>query len=92
MELFVLQCKELGFLKKYFDKSFSASDATEVRRFLQRNIKNDIVVHCDYGKSRSVAIAKYIESYGHRLIETDAQKQEGRVGNKWVTHLLKRCC
>lgn len=57
---------------------FSIEHATKIVEFAEKHIEqgNDIVVHCDAGFSRSVAVGKFLaEHYGLRVrqlaIETD---------------------
>jgi predicted protein tyrosine phosphatase len=87
-ELLVFKYKILGFLIKYFDRSFSVSDAGRVIDFVQRSLEKNIVVHCDYGKSRSVAVTKYILS-NEKWKYVYSGQNKLLVGNQWVKYLLE---
>lgn len=89
-ELLVFKYEILGFLIRYFNRSFSISDADKINIFLKKNSSKNIVVHCDYGKSRSVAVTKYILNNENWKYIDIFQINDGRSGNQWVKYLLEK--
>jgi predicted protein tyrosine phosphatase len=68
---------------------FSKSLAVEISGFLARNQNAPLLVHCEYGKSRSVAVAKYaIEKFGYRC--SNKTEKELSKANSLMLRLLMR--
>lgn len=61
----------------------------EILEYLKKNEGKDIIVHCEYGQSRSVAVAMFLRDYyGYSII--NKKEEELTKYNDWVLLLLKR--
>lgn len=66
---------------------FTHDMAAETLSFISKNKTKDFVIHCEFGKSRSVAIGKYISKrYKHHV--DNRTKDELKVYNTLVYKLL----
>lgn len=65
--------------------------AEKLYNFLEKNQKRDIIVHCNAGISRSMAVGRFMHDYyGHTLDLTDAGVQTTDYSNIIVYNLLRR--
>lgn len=77
---------QLGFQTKAFHKDL----AKQTIQYIKNNKDKDFIIHCEYGKSRSVAIALFIQQYYLHTIE-NKKISELQSYNDWVLNLLKKC-
>jgi predicted protein tyrosine phosphatase len=66
---------------------FSREMAVQIRHFVQKHPQKNILVHCDYGKSRSIAVARWISTRQERVLVHDIFPQ--RPGNLWCAALMR---
>lgn len=68
---------------------FSKKDAQVLLKFIHANLEKDFVIHCEYGKSRSVAVAFFMkQEYNFKIMNKN--KEEMLKGNDWMLKLLKK--
>lgn len=75
----------LGFETKAFHRNL----ALQVIKYIKDNKEKDFIIHCEYGKSRSVAIALFIQHHYLHNIE-NKKSHELQSYNDWVSNLLKK--
>lgn len=72
----------------------SEEDAQRMVRFIKKNIGKDFVVSCEYGKGRSVAVARLLERKYDYLImnlpEEISENKDKKDGNSWMNFLLNK--
>lgn len=71
----------------------SKRDAERLYDFIVDNSDKNIVVHCEGGASRSVAVAKFIlENFdGYKLTDRDIKPETmDRAANTWILYLLEK--
>ena len=57
--------------------------------YIKNNKEKDFIIHCEYGKSRSVAIAMFLrDNLGYSII--NKKTEELKQYNDWVFFLLKK--
>lgn len=62
--------------------------AKEMIDFIKKNNDKDFVIHCEYGKKRSVAVAVFLKNfYGYTI--TNKTQEEQNNYNEYVYKLLK---
>lgn len=87
---------ELSFWSKFSatflnkrDAWFNQSDALKINSFIKKNLNKDFVIHCEYGKSRSVGVALFLNNNWGYHIE-NRRSHELRNANGWVIKLLQK--
>lgn len=79
-------CEQYGPEYTLFDRHH----AMQILRFVERNVGKDIVVHCEYGVSRSPAVAKFIiEHYGYKKGHLNGFYPSRNEPNSWVFRKLE---
>ena len=75
----------LGFKTKHLNKIL----AIKIVNYIKANKDKDFVIHCEYGRSRSVAVALFLKE---NLNYTIANKKDNELTkyNDWVLLLLKK--
>lgn len=63
------------------------NQAKAVVEFIKKNKDNDFIIHCEYGKSRSVAVALFIKNHFDAIIVNKTEK-ECQAANAWVLTIL----
>lgn len=76
---------KLGFTTKAFHKIL----ALKTIEYINTHKNKDFIIHCEYGKSRSVAIALFIQTYYSHSIE-NKKNSDLQYYNDWVIKLLKK--
>lgn len=64
-------------------------DALKILEYIKENKDKDFLIHCEYGKSRSVAIGIFLRDFfGYNI----SNKEENELShyNDWVLSLLKK--
>lgn len=91
-----LKIYDLGFFDKlkayYSDKRYSyfiKADALKILSFINKCKRRDIVIHCQFGNSISVAIAMYLRDNCKYTIQ-NKNNDELNLANDWVIKLLKK--
>mgnify|MGYP003589414328 FL=1 len=89
---------QISFLDKWIIKlnlKFKTSNnplnldqAKQIIKFIEKNNGKDFVIHCEYGRSRSVAVALYLKEYFQYEI-MNKTKEELSHPNTWVSLLLR---
>lgn len=75
----------LGFETKCLNKK----KAIKIIDYIKNNKEKDFIIHCEYGKSRSVAIAIFLrDNLGYSII--NKKPEELKQYNDWVFFLLKK--
>jgi predicted protein tyrosine phosphatase len=68
---------------------FSVSQAKKVIKFINENKNNDFIIHCEYGRSRSVAFAVFLsQHYGYNI--ANKTNEELKKANTLVLCLLNK--
>lgn len=68
---------------------FSINQAKQAIKFIEANQDKDFIVHCEYGRSRSVAFSIFLkEHYGYNI--ANKTTDELKKANTLVLHLLNR--
>lgn len=75
---------QLGYETYVFHKNL----ALKTIEYIKNNHDKDFIIHCEYGKSRSVAIGLFIEKYYLYTIK-NKKPNELNSYNDWVFNLLK---
>ena len=71
------------------DRCLNKKMTIEILDYLRKNKGKDIIVHCEYGQSRSVAVAMFLRDYyGYSIV--NKKEEELTKYNDWVLMLLKR--
>lgn len=96
IELFFEDVDTLSFIEKmkaqYFEKNmtcFTKTQALELLSFIKKNKGKDFIIHCQYGKSRSVSVGLFIEKNFKGSI-INREPQELKTPNQWVLELLNK--
>lgn len=63
------------------------NQAKNLVEFIKKNKDNDFVIHCQYGRSRSVAVALFIKNHFDGII-TNRTEKECQAANVWVLTIL----
>lgn len=83
-----------AFIKEEPQAIMSDEDAREMLSFIKKNIGKDFIVACEYGRGRSVAVARFMEdNFGYDLINLPEDmdgRNEVSNGNSWVYYQLKK--
>lgn len=75
----------IGMKTSYLNKI----DALKIIEYIKKNKEKDFIIHCEYGRSRSVAIALFLREFlGYKI--TNKEENELLKYNDWVLYLLKR--
>lgn len=66
------------------------NQALEIKKFVEKFInKKDFVIHCEYGKSRSVALGLFLENkFSYKIKNKDIS--ELKNPNRWVIYMLNK--
>lgn len=68
---------------------FSVSQAKKAIQFIEDNKDKDFIVHCEYGRSRSVAFSVFLrDKYGYTI--ANKTEEELKKANTLVLHLLNK--
>jgi predicted protein tyrosine phosphatase len=68
---------------------FSVSQAKKAIKFIEENKNKDLIIHCEYGRSRSVAFSVFLrEHYGYTI--ANKSEEELKRANTLVLHLLNK--
>lgn len=85
----------ISFIEKYkamfgFEtKCLNKQKAIKIIDYIKNNKEKDFIIHCEYGKSRSVAIAMFLrDNLGYSII--NKKPEELKQYNDWVFFLLKK--
>lgn len=63
--------------------------AKEILNYIKENKGKDFIIHCEYGKSRSVAVAIFLrDNLGYTII--NKKEEELKHYNNWVLSMLKK--
>lgn len=63
--------------------------AKEILKYIKENKGKDFIIHCEYGKSRSVAVAIFLrDNLGYTII--NKKEEELKHYNNWVLSMLKK--
>lgn len=96
IELFFEDVDTLSFIEKikaqYFEKNmpcFTKSQALDLLNFIKKNKGRDFIIHCQYGKSRSVSVGLFIEKNFKGTI-INRIPEELKTPNQWVLELLNK--
>src|SRR5579875_2449470 len=66
---------------------FSVKQAKTALKFINENIDKDFIIHCEYGRSRSVAFAVFLsQRYGYNI--ANKSQEELKKANTLVLYLL----
>lgn len=57
--------------------------------FIKTHASRDFIIHCQYGKSRSVAVAVFIKNHFDGIIENKTE-EELQHANTWVLEMLNK--
>jgi predicted protein tyrosine phosphatase len=57
--------------------------------FIKMHVSHDFIIHCQYGRSRSVAVAVFIKNHFDGIIENKTE-QELQHANTWVLEMLNK--
>lgn len=64
-------------------------DIEKIKDFVAKHRDDDFIVHCEYGKSRSVAFAVFLkEKYGYQIM--NKKEEELKCANNWMLYLFER--
>lgn len=96
IELFFEDVDTLSFLEKIkatrfesFVTCFTKSQAIDLLQFIRKNKNKDFLIHCQYGKSRSVAVGLFIrENFKGTIV--NREEVELKTPNVWVLELLNK--
>lgn len=70
-------------------KCLNKIDAQKIINYIKKNQGKDFIVHCEYGKSRSVAVAIFLrDNFGY--IINNKKEEELIHYNNWVLNMLKK--
>lgn len=70
-------------------KYFTKKNCLEILNFIKSNKNKDIAVHCEYGKSRSVAIALYLKKKFNYEVMNKTEKELEKA-NDWMLRLMEK--
>jgi predicted protein tyrosine phosphatase len=79
-------------LKSQYDfetTCFMRQHVKEIKNYINKNKNKDLIIHCEYGKSRSVAISMYLRDYLKYKIINKEEKELTKY-NDWVLLMLKK--
>lgn len=75
----------IGLKTLYFNKK----NALEIINYIKENKNKDFVIHCEYGRSRSIAIGIFLrDELGYKIC--NKKDSELTHYNDWVLFLLKK--
>ena len=68
---------------------FMKKQVKEIKEYIEKNKNKDLIIHCEYGKSRSVAIGIFLrDNLNYRII--NKEEKELIKYNDWVLLMLKK--
>ncbi len=86
---------EISFLKKFKAMKsiqstlFTKKDAMTIQQFIAKNQNFDFIIHCEYGKSRSVAIAYFMKTrFGFHVI--NKEEKDFQFQNSWMQFIFSK--
>lgn len=82
------------FVKEEPQDVMTEEDAKEMVKFIKKNNGKEFIVACEYGRGRSVAVARFMEENFEYEVFNLPEDVEGREdvaqGNSWVRYLLNK--
>lgn len=68
---------------------FMKKHVQQIKKYINENKEKDLIIHCEYGKSRSVAISIYLRDYlNYKII--NKEEKDLKKYNDWVLLMLKK--
>lgn len=68
---------------------FMKKQVKEIKEYIEKNKNKDLIIHCEYGKSRSVAIGIFLRDNLNYIIINKEEKELIKY-NDWVLLMLKK--
>lgn len=82
------------FVKEEPQNIMTEQDAQKMIKFIRKNKEKDFVVGCEYGRGRSVAVARFLQEFYDyevfNLPEDMGEREDVVNGNAWVSYLLRK--
>lgn len=78
-----------NYLKNINATYFTKLQAEQLNNFINKNKNKDFIIHCQYGRSRSVGVAVFMVK-NYNAIITNKTKEELKKANDWVIEMLEK--